>query len=819
MIKFTIRLSFAFSMLLISSLAMAQAPFYAEDFAGGIPADWSNEDVSGNMADWLYCSDPSTCAPGTFVNSDGEQLFGNFGAATADNGYVYIDSDAIGELDSAHVSQLTTGPIDASAQEEVYLRFQSQIATFTLNPEANAILKVKIGANGEWTPFTIYNGLGEDNTAQVSGNPVMTNIDLTSVAAMADSVYLQWEWTGNFEFSWAIDDVMLFSALPGNEPEGSVYYEDFADGLEGWEVNTVESGDATESWVYYPVPDVGNGAFAAEGTIIQSLTPDNGAMAVNYDFVNTDGDAANAPAFPYPDIIAELISPVIDLSDVDQQLAIEFNQLIRLLNSAQGNFYSSFSVSRDGGLTYDDPIDVNPTVEPNAAPVNNRVYFPISNAAGEDSLRIKFTFAGDFYYWMIDDITLSPRPDNDIRVNENFFAVAPNFATPKSQVEPINFLVDVENVGGLTQENVEVTVNIETQDGEEVFNSTEAYGSISSDSIAENRIFNEQFTPSDEETEVYLGTYTVTADSLDANTENNEIDFAFVVTDTTFTKDNGATGGIAPGADDSYTYGNVFFVPNGQGNYARYLSFSVSNADALAAADKSVTTLLYKWDGTGGSELEISEEDLEVVAFNSYTFDGSEEGLITLPVDLDGTAIELEDNTYYIPAVQYMTDDEETMFISVSRDFDYQAAWFLTDSLGMGRFGSALDVGNTGSLGLVGFGFGVVPIVRLHIGDNPDITQPGITSTQVVLPADNKVAIFPNPVNDNLQVGVDLTNNTDKLLVKIFDATGKQVMNRYYENVQRDNFNYNVKNLSVGTYFLQVITDAGVRTERFAVQR
>lgn len=825
MTKLITRINLLLSLLFVCSIVIAQTPFYSEDFSdGAVPSEWLNEDASGNAVLWEHCSTPETCPPATFVSNEGTPFFGPFAAETADNGYVYLDSDAAGELAENHVAQLTTAPIDATDKGEVYLRFDAHIATFANNAAANAVVRVKTGTGAsasEWTSYTIFPTLTTDGSAETSANAAIVTIDISDAAAMNDSVYIQWQWGGNFEFSWSIDDVKLFDTAPSNAPPGSVYYEDFGDGLGDWEVVNTMPSDGSMGWEYYPIPDVGNGAFAAAGTVLQSLTPENGAMVMNYDFLNTQGEASNAPAFPYPDIISELISPVIDLSDVERQLAVEFSQLFRRLNPATGQFFSSYSISRDGGLTYEDPVDTNPTAEINGAALNSRQYFPITGIAGEDSLRIKFTYAGDFYYWAIDDITLVERPNNDMQANENFFAVAPNAITPASQVEPINFLIDIENVGGKTQTNVAVDLSIVDGSGAEVFITTEDYGSIVSDSIAENRIFADTFTPTDEGTETYTATYTVSSDSTDANPDNNAISFTFAVSDTTFAKDSGGTGGVAPGADDSYTYGNVFHVPNGAGYFARYMSFSVSNAEALATAGKSVTTYLYQWDGVGGSELSIAPENLRVQAFNSYTFTGNEgDGLITIPVDLDGNAIELLDDAYYIVAVQYETDDEETFFINVSRERDYQATWFMTDSLEMPRYASALDVGNTGTLGLVGFGFGVVPVIRLHIGDNDDITQPGITtSTQVILPEDNKIAIFPNPVENNLQLDIDLTEATDRLLVKVFDNNGRLIMNHSYDNIRQSNLDYSVKNLASGPYFLQVVTDAGVRTKRFVVQR
>lgn len=824
MTKMTTQFTFMLCLLFTAANLTAQTPFWVEDFSNdSIPAGWTNEDAATNVDDngdpvmviWEHCSLPDSCAPATFLSQDGTPIFGAFNSATADNGYVVVNSDATGELGENHVTSLTTTPIDCSDKSAVFIQFDSHIATFANSPAENAVLRV-FTPTSEGETFTLYPDLVEENVTIGSDNPTQVLVDISSVAANSDSVYIQWHWTGNWEWSWALDDINLYDEDPSpGLPEGVLWTETFDGGADGWTFNPI-MGDTP--WQFTPDGDVTNGAFGGNAPALDSPTQANGAMEVNYDFIQTQGDAGNAPPFPYPDFITELISPIIDVSEANTQLGLEFYQLIRRLNVAPGNSFSSFSISRDGGATWEDPVDANPTLAPNAAAVTGRAYFPLDNVAGEDSLRLKFTYAGDFYFWVVDDVSVIERPLNDMQANENFFAIPSNFMTPISQVEPIYFLADIENVGGEDQTGVELSVTITNESGSEVFTSTEDYGTIAVDSLAENVIFEETYTPM--ETGLYEGLYEVSADNEDAQPGNNSLDFSFMVTDTTFAKEGGIQGGTAPSDDNSYTYGNVFYVPNGSGWYARYMSFQFSAPEDLAAAGKSITTILYKWDGQNGEDFDLNiEEDLELVAFNSYDFQGDEAGMVTIPVDLDGETYELDDNTYYIPVVQYSTDDDQVAFMGNSRVNDYQANNFLQDSIGMPRFASALDVGNTGSLGLVGFGFNTVPVVRLHIGTNPDLEGPAIVSTQEVLPLENIMEVYPNPTSDKIQLALDLTETSNKVLVKIFDAQGRQVMNQRYEKLRKETFTYNTKSLAAGTYFIQVVTDEGARAQRFVVKR
>ena len=199
----------AFSLILFMGVfgLQAQTAFWSEDFSDGdIPEGWTNEDPSGNNALWTWCGDPTTgamdgCPP---VWDDNLNQQEPFGATTAGNGFVTMDSDAAGDV--SHQSELTTSPIDCSAQGEVWLNFQTHIGVFTIPASTGALLRVS--TNGDtWTDFAIFPNLTLD--VRWSENPENIIVDISSVAANESTVYIQWQWIGNFEYLWSIDDVQL----------------------------------------------------------------------------------------------------------------------------------------------------------------------------------------------------------------------------------------------------------------------------------------------------------------------------------------------------------------------------------------------------------------------------------------------------------------------------------------------------------------------------------------------------------------------------------------------------------------------------------
>jgi hypothetical protein len=208
------KLLYAFLLLCAATTAFAQTPFWSENFANGFPANWSTSDPSSNGGLWTWCSDPEAgnaeagCAP---VFSDATNGQSPFASATAANGFVTMDSDELGEIATDHVSQLTTSIVDCASKSQVYIKFQSHLGTYTYNADDKALLMVSTDQTN-WTPFQVFTGL--TTTVRWSANPEITIIDVSSVAANQATVYFRWEWTGNYEYMWDLDDVEVYGENP-----------------------------------------------------------------------------------------------------------------------------------------------------------------------------------------------------------------------------------------------------------------------------------------------------------------------------------------------------------------------------------------------------------------------------------------------------------------------------------------------------------------------------------------------------------------------------------------------------------------------------
>ncbi len=636
-----------------------------------------------------------------------------------------------------------------------------------------------------------------------------------------------------------IPTVMVSLQPNTDQPPGEtvpVYYEEnFDDGPNGWTSTSTNEPDEIYFWEetgFFPTAFGGTTGINILGA---SCT---GAMGCPSGWYQTGmtGIIDSVPPNPaqYIDFDIQLNSPILDLSGITDNLSLKFDQTYRKLNS-NGVSHTFITYSIDGGNTFSEAIPINEEVVVNDPAVSNTLEVPIPGIQGESQVVIRFNYAQDFYFHVIDNVRLIRRENNDLRVQENFFAVAPNIQTPANQVECFGFLADIFNAGGSAQPNVNLNISIvDNSTSTEVYSDDKDYGTIDPDVLAENGLFgnagdNECFTPDGSITS-YTGTYTVSSDSIDAKPEDNTISFTFEVTDSTFAKEVAPTTAISP-VDDSWAegephqwaFGNHYHVVNGSDvgdTYAKQAVFAISGNEDLA--NKIITIALYKWVDANDDET-VNTTERSLVGRASYVIEGTETFDQLITVDLSSSPIpnvlepvSLESNTDYVLMVEYTPNDEVTLPIGSSDVVDYGAMVFRADSVMVPRYASILGISgdlSSEDYGTVGFtpGYQFMPVARLVLG----VLTP-VSTTE--LSADNIVKAMPNPADRQLTIQLDMVNQQDKVTLELMNTQGQRVSVQSLANVQQEVVEFDVSALPAGNYFLHVSTDEGVRTERVVVQ-
>lgn len=539
------------------------------------------------------------------------------------------------------------------------------------------------------------------------------------------------------------------------------------------------------------------------------------------------GNSANIPA-TYFDYQSDLISPTIDLSSTTAPVSVKFDQVSRKLNPNSANPHMYVSFSYDDGVTWADTVAINDEIAANdpARQTTDKVKLG-DGAIGNSTVRVKFTYDMDFYYWIIDNVQIVETEDNNMQANQNWYAVAHNALTPKTQLSPIGFMIDVENVGAVDQPNVNLNMTVTNSAGAVAFTDDLAYGTIAGGSIVENQIMTNTFLP-EEVADTYVGTYSVTSDSVDFDDSNNDISFRFDVTENTFAREfNENIVGITPGdaAVINWSYGAYYYMPNGDGFELENVLFNIANADQVI--DGNVNVTLYKWEDQNDNNLaEANERGVStapppitgaIVANGTHTIAAGETDVVIELEnwDDDDLPVFLENDAHYIIVCAFTSPAGSTTQIAIGsssgddNNTDYQAMNFVQDEFGNPFWNNFFGSEATFDTELSG-GFAWAPRIRLNI-------MPIIEAVDDPLADSHKIDIFPNPASEMINLKLELGEVFEEAVVKISDATGKVISVRSYDNIQNEIFTYDVSQYAAGTYFIQFVSEAGNRTERFTV--
>ncbi len=629
--------------------------------------------------------------------------------------------------------------------------------------------------------------------------------------------------------------VLFVFALQAQTP---FYTNDFSDGAlpSGWSTDDLAGQGVTWTWCGDP-DNTGAGCVANwdlymnQHGAFMSSTAGNG-------FVLADSDAAGALPTNHQSI---LTSAAIDCS-AQTEVWVKFESMLGVYdNPTLGNVFLQVSTDSSTWTSYDlfdiapgnqgnEPGSIRWTLNPQVSVVDIS-----AQAAGQATVYLRWFWEGNYeYYWLLDDLALYPEdpttlffPANDLRVNSNFFAIAPNAIWPLSQAETFGFLADVENVGLVDQTNVNLNITVtDLADNSTVYTEDMGYGTIPADSLVENMLFpNAGFLPTD--MTAYEGVYTITADSMDQNPDNNTQTFQFLMNDTLFAKEAGANRPIYPAAGGwdsptdprSWAYGNVYYVVDGTDLYARTVSFALLGEDPInntSVAGETVQVRLYKWEDSDGDG-DIQSSERTILGVVAYTIQGTEtqDDVITMPItSLTGDPIALESNTQYLVIIEYETTTQTAIWFGASDDFDYGAMNYRSEQLGAPRYAGALGIAASltdETYSTLGFGFDFVPVVRLSVGDALTV------GTNDLLSENNKLTVFPNPVSDKVNLSMDLSRAFDRITLSLMDANGKILEVRNLQNVQQAVETFDVSTLPAGSYILQLNSTEGSRSLPFQV--
>jgi hypothetical protein len=185
---------------------------------------------------------------------------------------------------------------------------------------------------------------------------------------------------------------------------------------------------------------VSQGGYAAGMTPIASPSAANGAALFDSDYLDNGGVLGNFGFGTSPSAhVGHLISPRMDLTgNTDTPISVRFYSYYRRFNLTE----LSISFSTDDGTTWGTavPFQNIPAVNTNISGYET-LNLPANATAGISNLtqcRLRFVFNGDYYYSMVDDVTIGTTAtlsNSSVDVNLKDFKIYPNPAQNQVTIE------------------------------------------------------------------------------------------------------------------------------------------------------------------------------------------------------------------------------------------------------------------------------------------------------------------------------------------------------------------------------------------------
>lgn len=222
----------------------------------------------------------------------------------------------------------------------------------------------------------------------------------------------------------------IFQAPSGSEI--IFYEEDFNAGSNGWVSVSNNEPEEVFTWSpsgFFPTYD-GN---LVELTIFGSMCTPAMGFPSGYYQTGMTGDPDDIPS-PFVAYDAELISPVLDLSGISDEVALTFDQSVKRLNGNSEAGWTFVAFSIDGGETWSEPIVINEdvpssTLEEREPATESTPVIRIPNIQSEPNVRLRFMWQADFYYWIIDNVRIikAPPPVSTLEIEQkDFMVLVPN---------------------------------------------------------------------------------------------------------------------------------------------------------------------------------------------------------------------------------------------------------------------------------------------------------------------------------------------------------------------------------------------------------
>lgn len=191
----------------VSQHKTVNAVIWSDDFS--VPTNWQIVNLAGNTQNWVI----TTAGPtGTYSSQ-----MGPINSTTASNGFGLYDSDAIGTSANAAGDQNSllryASVIDLTGHSYVKIRFQQSYRKYN----CQTFVGVRVGTN-PWVNIEV-----NDNVAINDFGDDLVEVDISSIAGNSANVKIRFQYVGEWDYAWMVDDVSIEDAFVNDAETRTVY--------------------------------------------------------------------------------------------------------------------------------------------------------------------------------------------------------------------------------------------------------------------------------------------------------------------------------------------------------------------------------------------------------------------------------------------------------------------------------------------------------------------------------------------------------------------------------------------------------------------
>lgn len=606
-------------------------------------------------------------------------------------------------------------------------------------------------------------------------------------------------------------------------------------------------------------------------TVITSPSQANGVAIFDSDFLDNGGTANQGTGSSPAGHRGELISPRIDLSGyTDTAIVVQFYSRYRdhIIDEL------SVSLSTDDGLTWSSAFDYRDFQGANSTDLVRALFSNVTTGvANLSQCRVRFTFEGNYYYAMIDDVTVETAPEYDVAWapaesnsnnlirSGNYVKIGGNRYQALKNLDASNLKEwiwggKIANYGSKTlvpQDSLKMYVSIDFVDpitGNTTpavyVDSMDVDTLVGGDQIGSAYIerLNDINFIMNNGRGTYRVAYWVSHNQTDQSADNDTLRHIFTITEDYISKARRAASdgkvfanqGIFPGGTNpnytAFEYGSVYYFPEGATeqividsiDFRYQVPFSYNGP-----ATQTVLVNVYKLnDGSGATPANgrLDGDELLSIGVGTVSLNGLGSsvagdyrlGTATSLVDpgSGGTMAGLEDDGfYYISVLQdanlgaTATFDANSGLWMGADQYNYYLNRAMTRPDTIINPSPSMNTDAAGNVSWFADGFNGGYVPSIGLYISTLLNTNQTYATQ----EQANMSVFPNPTSAEFNVNVKFEEATDVQYI-MTDVSGRVVLLDNSKNVTEETKVINVEQLSAGVYFITARTDKGTTTQR-----